>query len=60
MAGHRDEVQIDCHVFCNISSYEEPIKNIEQMLKSEINFGLDTVYKLLITDTSDPVDWAIV
>ena len=39
--------------------YEEPIRTVEQMLKSEIKFGYSNEYKLLITDTSDPVDSAI-
>jgi hypothetical protein len=39
--------------------YEEPIRTVEQMLKSEIKFGYTNEYKLLITDTSDPVDSAI-
>ena len=39
--------------------YEEPIKLVDQMLKSEINFGFDNVYKFLIANTSDPVVLAI-
>jgi len=59
VAGHRDNVQIACHVLCNTSPYEEPNKNTQQTLKSEINVGFDTVYKLLIIDNSEPVDSAI-
>jgi hypothetical protein len=40
--------------------YEEPIKTVEQMLNSEMNFGFMGEYKLLFPDTSDPVDSAIV
>jgi len=39
--------------------YEEPIKNINQMLKSKINFGFDAVYTMLFTNTEDPVESAI-
>jgi hypothetical protein len=40
--------------------YEEPIKTVEQMLKSERKFGFPTRFKNIFTDTSDPVDSAIV
>jgi len=41
------------------SGYEEPIRNINQMLKSEINFGFDAIYTVLFTGTEDPVESAI-
>jgi hypothetical protein len=40
--------------------YEEPIKTVEQMLNSEMNFGFIGRYKILFPNTSDPVDSAIV
>jgi hypothetical protein len=40
--------------------YEKPIKTVEQMLNSDINFGLMRDYKILFPDTSDPVESAIV
>jgi hypothetical protein len=40
--------------------YEEPIKTVEQMLNSEKNFGFMDKFKILFSDTSDPVDSAIV
>jgi hypothetical protein len=40
--------------------YEEPIKTVEQMLKSEKYFGFQTAYKMLFANTSDPVQIAIV
>jgi hypothetical protein len=39
--------------------YEDPTRTIEQMLKSEMNFGFVDQYKILFPDTSDPVDSAI-
>jgi hypothetical protein len=39
--------------------YEEPIKNKEQMLRSEKNFGLREGYEYLYPDTLEPVDSAI-
>jgi hypothetical protein len=39
--------------------YEEPIKNIDQMLKSEIKYGFDANYTVLFTNTADPVESAI-
>ena len=36
--------------------YEEPIKTVEQMLNSEMNFGFRGIYKILFPDTSDTVD----
>ena len=39
--------------------YEEPIKTVEEMLNSEMNFGLSPNYKRLFPDTSDTVDSAI-
>jgi hypothetical protein len=40
--------------------YEEPIKTVEQMLNSEMNFGLTSHYKHMFPDTSDTVDSAII
>jgi hypothetical protein len=39
--------------------YEEPIKTVEQMLNSEMNFGFRGIYKILFSDTSDNLDSAI-
>jgi hypothetical protein len=39
--------------------YEEPIQNIDQMLKSEMKFGFFYVYNLLFNNPSDPVESAI-
>jgi hypothetical protein len=39
--------------------YEEPIKNREQMLTSEKNFGFHEGYEYLYPDTLEPVDSAI-
>jgi hypothetical protein len=39
--------------------YEEPIRTVEQMLNSEINFGFLGTYKNLFPDISEPVDLAI-
>ena len=36
--------------------YEEPIKSLEQMLKSKMNFGFPYIYNKMFPDTSDPVD----
>jgi len=40
--------------------YKEPIKTIEEMLKSKKIFGFSRPYESLFTNTSDPVDSAIV
>jgi len=40
--------------------YVEPIRSVEQMLQSEMKFGFFNQFKMLFTDTSDPVDSAIV
>ena len=40
--------------------YEEPIRTVEEMLKSKKMFGLAGRYNLLFTNTSDPVYSAIV
>jgi hypothetical protein len=41
--------------------YEEPIRNIEELLKSEKKFGLREIYKeYIFLDPSDPVDSTIV
>jgi hypothetical protein len=40
--------------------YEEPIRTIEETLRSEKKFGFNGLYKYIFTDTSDPVDSAIV
>jgi hypothetical protein len=42
----------------NTSPYRERIKNVEQILK--LDFSFDTAYKLLITDSSETFDSAIV
>jgi len=39
--------------------YEKPIKTFEQMLNSNINFGLTPTYRLLFHDTSHPVESAV-
>jgi hypothetical protein len=39
--------------------YEEPIKNVDQMLKSEMKFGFNWGYASLFNDTPDVVDSAI-
>ena len=39
--------------------YEEPITTVEQMLRSERKFGFFYGYKEMFTDTSNPVDSAI-
>ena len=36
--------------------YEEPIRSVEQMLKSKLKFGFPHSYYLMFPDTSDPVD----
>jgi len=46
--------------FLILPGYEKPIKTVEQMINSEINFGLYRPYKSLFPDTSDPVDSAVV
>jgi hypothetical protein len=38
--------------------YEEPIKNIEQMLKSEMKFGFHYLYRTFFTNASDTVESA--
>jgi len=40
--------------------YEEPIKSVEQMLKSEKMFGISKWYNVFFTKISDPVDSAII
>jgi hypothetical protein len=39
--------------------YEEPIKTVEQILRSKRKFGFFYGYKQIISDTSDPVNSAI-
>jgi hypothetical protein len=39
--------------------YEETIKTVEQMLRSEKNFGFREGYEYLYPDTLEPVDSAI-
>jgi hypothetical protein len=40
--------------------YEEPIRTMEEMLKSEKNFGFTELYHRLLKSTSDSVDPAII
>ena len=39
--------------------YEQPIRTVEEMLKSEVKFGYPFEFKRMFKDTSDPVDLAI-
>ena len=40
--------------------YKEPIKAVEEMLNSEINFGFTPSYQYLFPDTSETIDSAII
>jgi hypothetical protein len=40
--------------------YEEPIRTVEEMLKSEKMWGIDRQYYVLFNNTSDPVESAII
>ena len=47
-------------IFLIEPGYEEPIKTVEEMLNSEMSFGLTRKYKHLFPDNSDTVDSAII